>query len=260
MKSIIIVLILLLSNQAIAMDVQETRAIEDAFKKAGVEGTFVLYDVQEKTHTGYNSSRAAKRFIPASTFKIANSLIGLSVGAVKNVDDILPYGGKPQYLDIWEHDMSLRAAIKISNYPIYQELARRIGLKDMQENIDNLNYGNKTIGNFLDNFWVEGPLKISALEQVQFLSRLTLNTLPYSAIVQQQVRDILELERTDKGILYAKTGWTTTPDPGIGWWVGWVKREDRIYCFALNIDIKSRDDLKKRMELGKVSLKILGIL
>ena len=160
MKSIIIVLILLLSNQAIAMDVQETRAIEDAFKKAGVEGTFVLYDVQEKTHTGYNSSRAAKRFIPASTFKIANSLIGLSVGAVKDVDDILLYGGKPQYLAIWEHDMSLRAAIKISNVPIYQELARRTGLKDMQENIDKLNYGNKTIGNIVDKFWLRGRINL----------------------------------------------------------------------------------------------------
>ncbi|MBD3824082.1 MAG: class D beta-lactamase, partial [Epsilonproteobacteria bacterium] len=52
-----------------------------------------------------------KRYFPASTFKIANSLIGLSSGAVKSVDEILPYKGpaKP-YIPEWEEDMGLTKA------------------------------------------------------------------------------------------------------------------------------------------------------
>ena len=80
-----------------------------------------------------DEARAKKRFTPASTFKIANSLIGLDVSAVKSVDEVLPYGGKPQRIKEWERDMGLREAIKMSNVAIYQELARRIGIERMRK-------------------------------------------------------------------------------------------------------------------------------
>ena len=70
--------------------------------------------------------------------KVANSLIGLSTGAVRSADEVLPYGGKPQRFKAWEHDMSLRDAIKASNVPVYQELARRIGLERMRANVSRL--------------------------------------------------------------------------------------------------------------------------
>jgi beta-lactamase class D len=88
--------------------------------------------------SGHNQARSTTRFVPASTFKIPNSLIGLSVEAVRNVDDVLPFGGKPQPFDAWEKDMGLREAITLSNVPTYQELARRIGLEKMRENITRL--------------------------------------------------------------------------------------------------------------------------
>ena len=179
---------------------------------------------------------------------------------MKNVDEILPYGGGPQYLKSWEHDMSLRDAIKISNVPIYQELARRVGPKAMQENVDKLNYGNNKIGNVIDNFWLRGPLKISAVEQTKFLSELALDKLHYSTHVQQQVRDITVLERNDKWVLHGKTGLTNTPDPDLGWWVGWVERDGRIYSFALNADHFKGDNTNQRIALGKACLKVLGLL
>ena len=60
--------------------------------------------------------------------------------------------------------------------------------------------------------------------------------------------------------LYGKTGWENAPEPGVGWWVGWVTKDDQVYAFALNIDIKKPSDAKKRLEIGKASLKALGIL
>ena len=66
-------------------------------------------------------------------------------------------------------------------------------------------------------------------------------------------------EHRDDRILYGKTGWTTTPDPDIGWWVGWVTSEGFVFSFALNIDMPDKGDVVKRVELGKACLKELGI-
>lgn len=66
-------------------------------------------------------------------------------------------------------------------------------------------------------------------------------------------------EHRDDRILYGKTGWTTTPDPDIGWWVGWVTSEGSVFSFALNIDMPGKGDVAKRVELGKACLKELGI-
>lgn len=230
------------------------------FTSAGVTGTFVLYDVQSGRLVGHNQARAKTRFVPASTFKIPNSLIGLSVDAVMSVDDVLPYGGQSQPFAVWEKDMALREAIPLSNVPIYQELARRIGLERMREYVSKLDYGNADIGMTVDDFWLKGPLKISAVEQAQFLAKLALSRLPISEDVQDKVREIVLLERGENWELYGKTGWENVPEPGIGWWVGWVQKDGRVYAFALNIDIQHASDAGQRVALGKASLEALGVL
>jgi beta-lactamase class D len=111
-----------------ARSYREAPELERFFSDKGVQGTFALLDPATDTVIVSNEARAKQRFTPASTFKIANSLLGLDTAAVKSVDEVLPYGGKPQPFKAWERDMNLRDAIKASNVPIYQELARRIGL------------------------------------------------------------------------------------------------------------------------------------
>lgn len=244
-----------------AFEFKENDGVANIFKTAGLKGTFVLYDVAGGMYIGYNKDRAEKRFVPASTFKIPNSLIGLSVGAVKSVDEILPYKGHPKpFIKAWENDMGLREAIVISNVPIYQELARRIGLERMRDNVSKMNYGSKEVGTSVDAFWLNGPLKISAIEQTQFLAKLAQGTLPFPDAAQKSVRDITRTETGPNWTLHAKTGWENGPDPGVGWWIGWVEKGDRIYAFALNIDIQKESDGAKRIELGKASLKALGII
>jgi beta-lactamase class D len=155
----------------------------------------------------WDEARAKKRFTPTSTFKIANSLIGLDVGAVKDVDEVLPYGGKPQPRKEWERDMGLREAIKISNVAIYQELARRIGIERMREGVRRLDYGNMEIGNVVDRFWLVGPLAISAVEQAEFLYRLTKGSFPVDPKVLAAVKEITLLEKTDTYELARPAGW-----------------------------------------------------
>jgi beta-lactamase class D len=255
------VLVAISISSAWTADWEEGAKVSEIFKRAGVNGTFVLYDVTAQKYIGHDKDRAEKRFVPASTFKIPNSLIGLSVGAVKSVDEVLPYRGHPKpFIKAWEKDMGLREAIVLSNVPIYQELARRIGLERMQDNVSKMDYGNKEIGTTVDIFWLNGPLKISAVEQARFLAKLAQGTLPFPEEFQRSVREITQLDKGPNWTLYGKTGWENAPDPGVGWWVGWVQKDGRVYAFALNMDIQKESDGAKRMELGKASLKALEIL
>lgn len=243
-----------------ALDWQASAELSELFADAGVNGTFILYDVSAERIILHNRARTGKRFIPASTFKIPNSLIGLSTGAVNDVEELIPYGGKPQFLKVWEQDMGLRDAIRVSNVPVYQELARRTGLQRMREYLVLLNYGNQQTGNMVDRFWLEGPLEISALEQVFFLARLARLELPLSAAVQQSVADIIKTDQGDDWVLYAKTGWANSLNPDLGWWVGWVAKDRHIFSFALNIDMPESTDADKRVRLGRASLEVLGII
>lgn len=260
MKYFFTVLLMWLTLHAHAADWEDSPAVGELFKNAGVTGTFVLYDVSRQKFIGHDHERAGTRFIPASTFKIPNSLIGLSTGAVESVDEVLPYGGQPQRFKFWEKDMGLHDAIRISNVPIYQELARRIGLERMRENVIKLDYGNREIGNTVDNFWLVGPLRISAIEQTEFLAKLAQDELPFASDIQKTVREIVRIEQGDNWTLYAKTGWGGDTSPEIGWWVGWVQKEGRVYSFALNVDVYQAADADKRIPLGKASLKVLGVL
>lgn len=230
------------------------------FEHAGLRGTFVLYDAAANRFTGYQQVRAETRYIPASTFKIPNSVIGLAVGSVRSVDEVLPYGGKPQRFKEWEQDMGLRTAIRVSNVPVYQELARRTGLERMRESVAKLGYGNAQVGDVVDTFWLVGPLQISAVEQAEFLCRLAQDRLPVPKTAMAPVREIAQLERGDNWTLAGKTGWADTYDPDIGWWVGWVQKGERCYGFALNVDMPMEGDAAKRIGLGKESLRVLGVL
>nr|WP_306398026.1 subclass B3 metallo-beta-lactamase [Massilia sp. REN29] len=234
--------------------------IGEMFEKAGVTGTLVVHDVATGEFTGHDRQRASIRYVPASTFKIPNSLIGLDAGAVADVDEVLPYGGGPTLMPQWARDMPLREAIRVSNVPVYKELARRIGMPRMREGLRKLDYGNMNAGNTIDTFWLEGPLKISAVEQVRFLGRLAQDRLPFPKPAMAAVREIVRQEGAAN--LYAKTGWYMPDDRKnqIGWWVGWVEKDGKVYAFAMNVDITDDTVAAKRVPLGKAALQSLGLL
>lgn len=223
-----------------------------------INGTFVLFDPLTGIFHISNLQRAQQRFIPASTFKIVNTLIGLETGAVTSVDEVLPYGGKPQLFKQWEHDMPLREAIKLSAVPIYQELARRIGAEQMSASLGAWDYGNTDIGSVTDRFWLDGPLAISAIEQTEFLAKLTQGQLMVSASTVAALNEITLQEQAAQYSIHHKTGWVFDTTPQIGWVVGWVIRQEAIYPFALNMDMPSAEDASKRWPIAEACLRSLG--
>ncbi|WP_162651221.1 class D beta-lactamase [Lentilitoribacter sp. Alg239-R112] len=244
-----------------AADIIDRADLITVFKKHNVSGTFALYDPTQDQLTLVNSKRANIQMIPASTFKIANSLIALETNIIADENEIIPFGGKPQPIKAWEKDMPIKQAFKVSNVPVYQELARRIGIQDYNIWLKKLGYGNHTVGDNVTMFWLKGPLKISAVEQAQFIAKLAGSKLPLSMKTQQIVRNIAKIESSGNQTFYGKTGWTIAPDPNIGWFVGWVENKDnpnKLVSFALNIDINSRKDVSLREIIAREMLAKLG--
>jgi beta-lactamase class D len=87
----------------------------------------------------------------------------------------------------------------------------------------------------LGQFWLGSSLKISADEQVAFVDRLRRGALPLSQRSMDIVKSCI-VQRDAPGLVYrGKTGSDRGPGPDLGWWVGWVERDQRSYVFAINV-------------------------
>lgn len=230
------------------------------FRQLDVDGCFALLDADGGRQVLVNARRAQTRLVPASTYKVAHSVIAFGTGAVRDPEQVQPYGGGRARFAQWERDMTLREAIAASNVPLYQGIARRIGMQRMQAWVDRLDYGNRQLGDRVDQFWLRGPLKISAAEQTRFLARLAKGKLPASERSQRWVREMMRVETTPQYAIYAKTGWAMDDGLSLGWWVGWVERAGRIHTFALNMDVPRDELAAHRLPIAKAMLEDLGVL
>src|SRR3982074_2875616 len=149
------------------------------FFDLGTEGTFVGYKVDDYLIIASDKIRSGEAKLPASTFKIPNSIIALETGVVADPDkDVFKWDGVTRSIEAWNKDHTLRSAIAASAVPVYQEIARRIGAERMQKYVDQLDYGNRDIGGGIDQFWLTGNMRIDPVQQVDFVDRLRRGGLP----------------------------------------------------------------------------------
>ncbi|BAY09134.1 class D beta-lactamase [Calothrix sp. NIES-2098] len=232
------------------------------FQKFGLEGSILIYDFKNSRTYEHNPQRNATAMIPASTFKIFNSLVALETGVIANDVAVLTWDGIHREIDAWNRDTNLRQAFKDSTVWFYQVLARRAGHERMQQFINKVGYGNRQIGTTadIDRFWLQGPLKITPQEQINFLQRLYQGSLPFSKRTMELVKDIMVREQTPDYILRGKTGWLTSTKPEIGWFVGYLEQNNNVYFFATTINFRKPEDAPARIEITRLSLKDLGLL
>jgi len=233
------------------------------FDSRNVEGCFTMLNNTDGQITVYNMELDTTRFLPASTYKIVNSLIGLQTGAITSPKMVIKWDGIKRWNDDWNKDMDMTQAFKMSNVAYYQEVARRIGHDTMQNFIDSVSYGNKNISGAVDSFWLNNTLKISPDEQLGLLKRLYFDQLPFRKSVQQEVRDVMVQEDNTAYKLSYKTGWGwDEANNAIGWLVGWVEENKHVYFFVTLVKSKDKDfDMKPaRIGITKDILKELGFL
>jgi beta-lactamase class D len=152
----------------------------------------------------------------------------------------LPYDPALQQPAQWARDFDLTGAFKASALWYYRAQARRLGMEAEARYVRRLGYGNMDTGGGLDGpngpFWVDGSLRISAEEQVQFLQRLHDGRLGLSPRTSALTREIMLVEETPRWRLYAKTG-ACRPrgEQTSNWYVGFVEKGAATYYFALQI-------------------------
>ncbi|MFQ4135852.1 class D beta-lactamase [Nodosilinea sp. PGN35] len=248
---------------------QRSASVEERFaqhfQELGVEGAIIIHDLNQNVTYEHNRDRNRQPFLPASTFKILNSLIALETGVVSSDLAILTWDGLERMVPAWNRDQNMWTAFNLSAVWFYQVLARRIGHDRMQQWVNAAGYGNQTIGSpdAIDSFWLEGELRITPQQQIEFLQRLYRNELPFSEQVVATVKDIMIVERTPNYTLRAKTGWAgfgESAQPQTGWYVGYLDQGENVYLFATNIDIRNDADGPARLDLTRRCFESLNLL
>jgi beta-lactamase class D len=233
------------------------------FVDEGTVGTFVGYKTDDYLIIASDKDRSGQAFLPASTFKIPNSLIALETGVVGDPDkDVFKWDGVKRSIEAWNQDHTLRSAIAASVVPVYQEIARRIGQERMQKYVDLFEYGNRKLGGGIDQFWLTGELRIDPVQQIDFVDRLRRGVLPVGKRSQDLVRDILPVTKAGDATIHTKTGLLGAElgKPSLGWVVGWAEKGSAQTVFALNMDIREPRHVASRMKLAQQCLTDIGAI
>jgi beta-lactamase class D len=228
-----------------------------------VEGSFVMYDQNNDRYVFYNHQQYRQEFIPASTFKICNSLIGLETGVIKDENFVIPWDSVIRQNPDWNKDQDLKTALKNSTVWYYQELARRVGGKQMKFWLDKAQYGNADTSGGIDKFWLSGKLRVTPEKQIDFLRRLHSGQLPFSKRSMDIAKKIMISRDTLGYRICAKTGWGIMENRDIGWFVGYLETNNNVYYFANCIqtnDSDNREFATARKEIVFLILKDLKLI
>ena len=212
----------------------EFGSILDSLK---VKGAILIYDVKNKIYYSNDFSWAKTGIIPASTFKIPNSIIALETGIIKNDSAIFKWNGEKRRFKKWEEDLTFKKAFQVSCVPCYQEIARKVGVKRMKSYLKKLNYNGMVFDTLtIDNFWLQGKSKFSQMQQIDFLERLYFSKLPISKRTEDVMKDIMQIEETENYVLSGKSGWGMRNEINNGWLVGYLETNNSVYFFATNVE------------------------
>jgi beta-lactamase class D len=238
--SVVFCLLPLVFTACSVNNVSEDDSLKKYFDENKVNGCFALYNNATNRFTIYNLKRYRdSAFLPASVFKIVNSLIGLQEGKIVNESMVIEWDGVQRPFESWNKDLSMFEAFRISSVPYYQEVARRVGKDRMQFWLDSLGYGSRKITTRIDTFWLDHSLTITPDEQLGLIKKLYFRQLPFFPSHQETVKRAMLMENNTSYRLGYKTGWGFyTPEnrKHTGWVVGWIEENNHPYFFVLNID------------------------
>ena len=243
---------------------KEIPELKNIFDKFNVEGSILIYNQQENLYSGYNLDRCNVAFCPASTFKIPNTLIAFEC-EIATTETVFEWDGEKRTFPIWEKDMTIEEAFKMSAVPVYQEIARRVGVEKMKHYTQLFNYGNLDISaENIDKFWLEGNSAITQYQQIYFLQKLYNLELPVREKSMRQVKEMMRYEVGDNYTISGKTGWAVRQKQNITWFIGYVETAGNVCFFATNITSNENTNMKTfgqtRVELTKEILRELGII
>ena len=257
-------LVLACLNACSPNNVKIDNSLKNFFDENHVNGTFAMFNNGTGEFTVFNLKRYRdSAFLPASTFKIVNSLVGLQTGKITNDSMVIKWDGIERPVKEWNKDLSMYEAFRVSAVPYYQEVARRIGKDTMQFWLDSISYGTKKITTRIDTFWLDNSLKITPDEEMGLVKRLYFHQLPFFDTYEDIVKRAMLFEDNSNYKLSYKTGWgQNEKGHQLAWIVGWIEENKHPYFFVLNFEsVDANADIRAiRMKILKGILQQLGFM
>jgi len=225
--------------------------------------------------TLYQDGTCDQRFSPASTFKVPLSLIGYDAGILS--DEHTPsWDYKPEFNAVKRDQKTVDPVIWERDSIIWysREITRRLGAENFAGYVSKFDYGNNDVsGNpgkndGLTHSWVSSSLKITPVEQVDFLRKLLARKLPVSAKAYDMTSAIIPTFQAGGWTVHGKTGSTKLANDAdkimdrrsLGWFVGWAKKDGQQIVFARLVVDATRTDMPKGLKTRAAFLKDLPLL
>ncbi|WP_374754299.1 penicillin-binding transpeptidase domain-containing protein [Dyadobacter tibetensis] len=240
-----------------------------AFRDCQLKGSITIYDNDAAAWISSDIDDSHTPTLPASTFKIINTLIALETGVIADENEIVKWPGstdttKYGYRPDIYHDMSLREAFKLSAGWVYVELAKKIGKERYKQFLDACRYGNVDLSIDDPDFWNQGNFAISPVNQIKILKGVYDESLPFKKESFSILKNMMIEEQQEEYTLRAKTGWTRYGGVDTGWWVGYIEKKGKAFFFATRVikdrAIKNTNFGSCRKEITKTILKRLNML
>lgn len=205
---------------------------------AGAEACVVLRDIAPGAQPAVSDEAACgERLPPCAVFEIAANVVALDRGLVPDADAPIRREPAQGVGDGRPEQASLRDAFRRPVPWVYEEIARRIGREAFGRSLAALRYGSADMSEGpVERMWLGesvGGVRVSAVEQVDFLARLKRGELPTSAESQARSVEVISFDRTPEGLVAWKSGQCgPAGGPKVAWAVGWVDRGQRSTIFA----------------------------
>lgn len=257
----VVTLLLVLFDTQARADTVDIGHIVEATGTDVAQTTVVVTRLSDSQTWISNPKRATEQFSPASTSKIPHTLIAIE-GGFATVETIFRWDGVIRSSRAWNQDQTLETAFQNSAVWVYQAIAEMAGQDVMARALAEFEYGNRQLGtaSHLTTYWLDDTLRISAVEQVEFLSKLALEEYFLSPDTYTIANDIMVMDRSDQWVMRAKTGWRYDEESmDIGWFVGWLECTNEKYVFAMNMDMPDTRYLSRRKQIIYAALEDIGV-
>lgn len=256
--SFVLIFILTIPVYSFSEDAENTKesGISKLYDSAGVTGSILIQSLNGKTEYSNNLRSVDEPYVPASTFKIPHTLIALEEGVINDQFEVIAWDGVKREYAPWNNDQTLATAFAHSCVWCYQSFTKKISDSTYKQYLAAFGYGNGKTGSNTPHFWLDGDVRMSVRDQVNFLRKVYRGDLPVKPKNIAVLKDIMRVEETPNYTLWAKTGWQGPH----GWYVGYVEIGDNVWLFANHVEITSRSDLPYRQKITLDALKLKGII
>ena len=187
---------------------------------------------------------------PNSTFKIPIALMAYDAGLLQDAHYPI-WNFQPGYADwieSWKQPINPTSWMQYSVVWYSQILTRQLGMARFQDYLQRFEYGNQDASgdagkdNGITNSWLSSSLRITPIQQLQFIRKLVNQQLPVSAEAQTLTKKITYLSNLNNGWrVHGKTGTGRLADGSsatqdqIGWFIGWADNGKQQIVFVHQI-------------------------